>query len=102
MTQLALFDERPPEPLRLPNDGDKARRGAWEIRNWRGWYQSREIVDGRAGAWCFQIYGFRDDDCSVYAFDPISGDVIRCDVPIDDRDRILVDGRRYGRDRWAH
>jgi hypothetical protein len=82
----------------------KARHGAvwtagnWECRNFHGYFQSRE---GGTGPWCFQIYGFGDEDCSVYALAG-KGEMVFLRVPIDQENRITVRGCKYGRDNWNH
>lgn len=72
--------------------------GNWECRNFDGYFQTRE---GGRGAWRFVIYGFGDEDVSVYAVNPF-GEIILKQAPIDKQDRISVLGKRYGRDRWQH
>lgn len=72
--------------------------GNWQIRNFHGWLQSRE---GGAGLWQFQIHGFSgpeggDGLASVMR---VTG---RRDVPIDRHNRILIEGKRYGRAHWNH
>lgn len=94
MTQLELFADPPDRTTH----GAKWWAGNWECRNWRGWLQSRE---GGTGNWCFQIHGFSgpevgDGWAHVYK---ITGQER---VPIDSRNRILIEGKRYGRDHWNH
>lgn len=89
----------------IPMSGeDKGQHGAvwwsgnWECRNFDGYFQTREA--GR-GAWRFVIYGFGSTEASVYKVNPF-GDLIIEDVPIDPEDRILILGKRYGRNFWQH
>lgn len=75
--------------------------GNWQCRNWNGWFQHRE---GGQGPWQFAIPWFSNDDvtCTVYGLSE-RGDMVQRDgVPIDGHNRILIEGRRYGRDRWTH
>ena len=72
--------------------------GAWQCRNWHGWLQSRENGVGR---WCFLIYGFGTDTCSVHVIGE-DGQGTLATVPIDASDRITIMGRLYGRSRWMH
>ena len=76
----------------------------WEKRATpTGFLQFRERYDdGKAGRWQFQIYGFSggppgyETECSVCAVDG------KRTVSIDARSRILIEGRRYGRNYWNH
>lgn len=74
--------------------------GSWECRNFEGYFQSRE---GGVGPWCFQVVWFGNDDisCDVYAVGP-DGELVLETVPIDDKARITVCGRKYGRRYWCH
>lgn len=74
--------------------------GEYQCRNFGGYYQVRER--GR-GAWQFVIYGFGCDDTTacIYRIEK-DGSLVHEDVPIDDRDRLRVNGRKYGRDNWRH
>ncbi len=73
---------------------------AWQVRNFHGYHQSRE---GSAGPWRFYVSGFdhtfsgQDGFCYVLL---TGGNTER--VPIDKDDRILINGRRYGREHWSH
>lgn len=72
--------------------------GHWQCRNWHGYLQSRE---GGRGPWCFIIHSFGGEPdgegtAHLYLVDGKQA------VPIDRENRILVLGRRYGRDRWNH
>lgn len=70
----------------------------WETRDFHGFRQVREIPPGcNPGRWRFVIYGFGDDDCSVYR-----ADGTRERVPIDAQNRILIAGRRFGQEHWTH
>lgn len=52
--------------------------------------------------WRFRIIGF-DGTCNVDGFCTCEGaNGERVQVPIDAKDRILVQGRRYGRASWTH
>lgn len=98
MTQLSFL-----EPVSKGQLGAVWWAGSWECRNWHGWLQSRE--QGR-GPWCFTIYGFSGEpethsSCSVYALDE-SGSLITREVPIDPRNRITIEGRKFGRSHWMH
>lgn len=74
--------------------------GNWECRNHYGYLQQRE---GGKGYWQFVIYGFGFDDisASVYRIAE-NGHAYHEDVPIDDKDRLLIRGERYGQDYWYH
>ncbi|WP_435171123.1 hypothetical protein [Falsirhodobacter sp. 1013] len=75
--------------------------GNYECRNWHGYFQSRE---GGRGNWRFQVPWFSTDDvtCSVYAITE-AGDVQTRDlIPIDDKARITIMGRKYTREHWEH
>ncbi|TFF36178.1 hypothetical protein [Mucilaginibacter psychrotolerans] len=75
---------------------------ATQIRNFKGYHQHREcteIGDKLTCRWVFYICGF--SFCDNYAF------VLKFDgseelVSIDAEDRILINGRRYGRKHWNH
>jgi hypothetical protein len=75
------------------------RDGAWTARNWRGWFQSRE--DG-SKIWRFQIIGFRGDHSAMVYQVADTGGLVSVPVPIDAGDRILIEGKRYGRAHWDH
>lgn len=86
------------EPIDKTRDGATWWAGNWQCRNWKGWLQSRE---GGKGTWTFQIGGFsgpEDGDglARVYRVEGCQ------DVPIDRRNRILIEGKRYGRSHWNH
>ena len=95
MTQLELI---PMTPTEKGTPGSSWWAGAWECRNFEGFYQVRE--QGR-GPWQFVIHGFGEDDVSVFGVNP-SGTLFHRCVPIDQQDRITVHGRKYGRDNWQH
>lgn len=62
-------------------------------RDFEGYRQIR--IDKR---WVFVVLGFTDDGtCRV-----IKADGNHEFVPIDAKDRILVNGKRYGRNHWHH
>ncbi|CTQ47677.1 hypothetical protein [Roseibium aggregatum] len=93
MSQLELFER-----------DDKGVAGAvwwaghWQCRNNNGFFQDRE--DGK-GPWKFVIYGFGETDCTVYRVSE-DGQLSHCRVPIDERNRILINGRRHGPENWRH
>jgi hypothetical protein len=47
------------------------------------------------------IYGFGETDCTVYRVSE-DGQLSHCRVPIDERNRILINGRRHGPENWRH
>ena len=96
----ALFE--PAELIRASYlaHGQSAFIGAWQVRNFHGYQQSRE---GGAGRWRFYVSGFgrvfdgAHVECSVLRIDG-SLDV----VPIDAQGRITVLGHPYGPTNWDH
>lgn len=80
------------------------------IGNWQkrviegGWLQYRELRrDGTFGNWQFQVHGFDDSVTGQAGYCTVANiDTARHEVPIDACDRILINGRRYGRDHWNH
>ena len=88
-----LYGPVPAAPLQQP-------KSAPLQRNWYGYAQYRE---SEIDPWHFVVTGFdettsgQDGFCSVLLVD---GERNR--VPIDAQDRILIRGRRYGRDKWVH
>lgn len=98
MEQMELFDA--PRTL---DPGTTWWAGNWQLRNWHGFQQERE---GGSGPWQFRIYAFGgpedgDGTAAVYKINS-RGALITTDVPIDTKGRILVLGKRYGRDHWCH
>ncbi|GGE30042.1 hypothetical protein GCM10011360_17670 [Primorskyibacter flagellatus] len=98
--QLELF-ALPPTKKHM--HGATWRVGAYECRNWHGWFQSRE---GGKGNWLFQIHGFSGPEdgngiAHVYRVGT-DGDLYDSPVPIDGPGRITINGRKYGRDHWNH
>ncbi|MEM1396634.1 MAG: hypothetical protein AAGH38_04190 [Pseudomonadota bacterium] len=93
MEQLSFFD-----PVDKGKHGATWWAGNWQCRNWRGYFQSRE--QGK-GPWQFSIYAFGDVDAVIYAIDD-EGTLYHWRVFMDDRDRLLIDGQRFGRNRWQH
>ncbi len=93
MEQLVLFD-----PIDRSNSGATWWAGAYQCRNWNGYFQSRE---GGTGLWQFTIYAFGEDDAVVIGLDQAGA---RCHirVPMDAQDRLIIDGKRYGRSKWSH
>jgi hypothetical protein len=69
-----------------------------------GWLQFRcKRANGGFDNWRFQIIGFDDTVSGQAGF----CNVMRADgaynrTPIDAQDRILINGRRYGRQHWVH
>ncbi|MBV7542185.1 hypothetical protein [Acidovorax sp. sic0104] len=81
-------------------EGETRWIGNWEVRNFHGYYQSRE---GGTGPWKFHISSFDSSStgqCGYCSLVLAGGG--RLDVPIDARDQIMVLGVRYGRKNWAH
>ena len=80
--------------------GEKRRIGNYWIRNFKGYFQSRE---GNKGPWLFYVIGFGGTypdgvgTCSVRMSDGRSKRVL-----IDDQHRINIDGRLYGYEHWDH
>ena len=80
--------------------GEIRRAGNYWMRNFKGYFQSRE---GGKGPWLFDVTGFGGTlpdgvgTCSVLMADGSSKR-----VSIDAQNRILIEGRRYGEDRWDH
>lgn len=81
-------------------EGETRWMGNWQVRNFKGYFQSRE---GGAGTWRFQVSTFdatstgQHGSCSL-----ILADGGRATVPIDAKDRISVLGVKYNRSHWAH
>lgn len=73
-------------------------QGSYQCRNFHGYYQCRE--NGR-GQWQFVIYAFGGDDASIYKLNS-EGNLHLSSVPYDANDRIIVDGRKFGRRFWTH
>jgi len=93
MEQLSFFD---PVDRTVPRSTWWS--GNYQCRNWQGYYQTRE---GGTGPWKFVIYAFGVNDAVVYAIDAM-GALKYNRVPIDARDRLLINGKRYGRRHWDH
>ena len=74
--------------------------GNYCVRNFKGYFQSRE---GDTGPWQFYVCGFGSTlpdgsgVCSV-----LMADESKKRVPIDARSRITIEDRRYGPARWDH
>jgi len=81
-------------------EGETRWIGNWQVRNFNGYYQSRE---GGAGPWKFYVSGFdstttgQEGSCSLIL---VGGG--REAVPIDANDRITVRGVKYARSHWNH
>ena len=85
----------PEAQLAPPADGN-----GWQSRNYHGYHQAREWVDGEPGDWTFHIpyfYGDDDPNCPVLMWDGT-----KSDVPITKNAAILIRGRYYGRRWWTH
>lgn len=93
MEQLSFLD-----PVDKSVSGATWWAGNYHCRNWRGYYQIRERG---AGPWQFVVYAFGDKDAVIYAINDIS-DLCHLRVPMDAKDRLLIDGKRYGRRFWSH
>ncbi|WP_226554830.1 hypothetical protein [Celeribacter naphthalenivorans] len=90
-----------PKTIDKSQNGATWWRGAWECRNWNGYFQERE---GGTGNWCFRIPWFSNDDksCTVYVI-AADGEITKRDeIPINDAGEILIRGKRYGREFWHH
>ncbi len=105
MMQLALFDalpQTPPpaDPARAQH-GHQWKTGNWHHRNHHGFYQCRE---GQKGNWRFYVPWFANDDltCTVNVIDETGAMQHRDGIPIDDKGRITIRGRKYGRAFWDH
>ena len=85
------------QPLAL---GEVRTVGNYQVRNFKGFYQSRE---GKEGAWKFHISGFDSTTTGSAGFCTlILANGGREEVPIDAKDRISVLGAKYGRENWIH
>lgn len=92
--QLDLFGDAPAHAT----EGASWWAGNWQCRNWRGYLQHRE---GGRGNWCFIIDSFggdTDGEGTAWVL-KIEGKEA---VPIDRRNRLLIQSRRYGRSFWHH
>ena len=69
-------------------------KSAVKQRDFHGFAQYQEEP---GEPWQFQVTGFSGDECSVLRTD---GSTQR--VPIDERNRISIAGRKFGRRRWNH
>lgn len=87
-----------PPPLK---HGETGWVGNWQVRNFHGYHQSREC--GR-GTWQFHITGFDSTPSGQSGYCTVAkyGGGTEPRVPIDAKDRILIQGRRYGRSHWNH
>lgn len=96
-----MMDDLFPDTINKSEHGATWWAGSWECRNWNGYFQSRE--SGR-GNWCFQVPWFSNDNltCSVYVIDANSQPQTRDLIPIDQENRITIQGRKYSRDFWHH
>ncbi len=69
----------------------------------RDWYGYRQYRDSTKDPWHFIVTGFDDTFTGQEGFcSVLLTDGERDRVPIDAQDRILIRGRRYGRDQWVH
>lgn len=74
--------------------------GNYQVRNFKGFYQSRE---GGKGPWKFHISGFDSTTTGSAGFCTlILANGGREVVPIDEKDRISVLGIKYSRENWMH
>lgn len=98
--QLEFFDAHEMHQIDKGQPGAIWWAGDYECQNFNGWYLSRW---GGEGHWQFHIYGFGNDEvsCSVYRLNT-SGALELETVPIDEQDRITIDGKKYGREHWNH
>jgi len=99
MEQETLF----PDLIDKTKEGATWWVGAWQCRNWHGFIQSRE---GGRGNWCFQIGGFSGPEegngiAHVYIIRS-DGSLGESPHPIDGPGRVLIEGKRYGREHWNH
>lgn len=93
MEQLAFFD-----PVDKSIPGAKWWARSWQCRNFHGFLQQREDV---RGPWQFVIYAFGDGDAAVYALDG-RGKLVHERCEMDDKDNLVIQGKRYGRRHWCH
>lgn len=93
MEQLCFFD-----PVNRAISGAIWWVNNVQCRNWNDYYQVRE---GGSGSWQFVIYAFGDEDAVVYCLDH-KGALTHKRVPMDDKDRLVINGKRYGRKYWQH
>lgn len=100
MMETDLF----PDTIDKTQDGASWTIGDWQFRNWRGWHQERE---GGRGQWQFRISGFSggaagyETEAHIYRIGE-RGQLVTRIVQMDRLDRINVEGRKFGRSRWAH
>ena len=91
----------------FPETIDRKKHGAtWtvgnrQMRNFRGFLQSREFNDEN---WQFQIPWFSTDNitCSVYVIDDAGEIKAQAGIPIDYQARITIHDKKYGRQFWDH
>ena len=93
MEQFSFFD-----PVERSVPGARWWTGAYECRNWHGYFQQRE---GGRGAWQFVIYAFGEEDAVIYGLGS-GGALVHHRVPMDDQDRLIINGCGYGRKYWVH
>ncbi|WP_243613088.1 hypothetical protein [Shimia aestuarii] len=87
MEQLSFLD-----PIEKSVSGATWWAGNYQCRNWHGYYQTRERG---AGPWQFVVYAFGDKEAVIYAINNI-GSLYHWRVLMDAKDRLLIDGKRYG------
>ena len=81
-------------------EGEIRTAGNWQIRNFKGYQQSRE---GNSGLWKFYVTDFdsstsgQDGYCNV-----LMNGGIRDTVRIDSKNRITIHGKKYGESHWNH
>ena len=93
MEQLHFFD-----PVDKSKPGAVWWSGGHQCRNWHSYYQTRE---GGIGPWQFIIHAFGDHDAVVYCLND-TGKLYHWRVFMDDKDRLLIDGKAYGPKNWHH
>lgn len=93
-----------PETIDRSQHGAEWWAGRYQCRNWHGYFQSRE--DGR-GNWLFHVEGFADgpagEEKTAHVARAVDRNTLRgFPCPIDQKDRITIMGRKFGRDHWNH
>lgn len=103
MTQQLTLEIEPSEPtgpgpekfLKAPLSGS-----GWQVRNWCGYFQHREWVEGSPGPWCIYVTGFSGPDCET-AHVQLWPEGTRAHR-MTKGDSLVIDGQYFGRDRWDH
>lgn len=96
-----MMDDLFPETINKSQHGAEWWQGRYQCRNFHGFFQSR--YDGR-GIWQFSVPWFSGDNltCTVHAISSNGELMHRRNIPIDQRNRITIMGRQYGREAWQH